>query len=150
MDNDQLNRDMVDRDMVVSAIDRHGYNAGVGVRGRKSMHLSFYCDVGVGRELYCTDSVDVACSGQWYLIAVNERGGEIIEKWQMPRDEVCGDRADRFLVAVLQELSSYFSLTSAVSVCLGIGALESRSYCLDVLRQKKSKAAKSLSRQSPA
>lgn len=126
-------RSEVDMGMVKHVAEDLGLNVNVAVRGRKSMSLSFNCDVG-GRT-FSDGYIDVSCTGEKYWIEVsNGVNDHEHEKWCMPRNEVSSDRADKFLIEVLKEYTSAgMNLKTAVSITLGIDGAASIGHTKSVL-----------------
>lgn len=123
----------VDLNLVQSAIDELGYDAGVAAKGKKSMIISFWC--GEDSDRWSDRSLSVICAGEKYCITFSEHGRPDV-KWCMPRSEVAGDRADKFLVEVLHESESE-GLKNALSVCLGIDPRASIGYTKEILAQRR-------------
>jgi hypothetical protein len=123
----------LDLDSVRAAIDSFDLNAAAYSKGRYSAGIKFF--VGEGRNEQWAAQIDVSCAGEGYWITVTtdqDRSGRG-EKWYMPRDEVCHDRADKFLINVLKNAKGNFGqLNMAVSVVLGIDSSASIGYTRDV------------------
>lgn len=121
----------LDRDAVMAVADELGLDVGVKIIGKYSMELNFPNPFGETRY------ISVGCAGEKYWIEV--AGGKETEKWCMPRDEVSGDRADKFLIEALRTYQSgdCSNLQTAVALCLGIGGLASIGYTKDILAKKR-------------
>lgn len=124
---------MVDVNFVKERAAELGFNVQVTAIGKFSARMTFVRRE--GKHLLCDDWVDVCASGDKYWIIVGDNNStNLPEKWCMPRAEVANDRADKFLVEVLQNYEG--SLDGAVAVLLGIGSIASRVHTKEVLKKR--------------
>lgn len=120
----------LDGDAVSAVADELGFDVRVYVRGKYSMGVDFLNDHGEYR------TIDVKCTGETYYITVED--GANFDKWFMPRDEVSGDRADKFLIEVLRTLDEANGrLIEAVDLCLGISGRASLSHTKYTLAERR-------------
>lgn len=120
----------LDGDGVIAAASELGFDVGVSVTGKYSMGMGFKTPFGENRY------IDVGCSGEKYWIEVVD--GKEKDKWCMPRNEVSGDRADKFLIEVLRTLQETSGLLEAVGICLGIGGQPSIGHTKAILAKRRS------------
>ena len=124
--------------MVLEIAEELDIEVVVSTSGKYSMSLSV-----IGYLGQINDTVQVNCSGNTYWIVY--QGHDLTKrplKWCMPRNEVAGDRADKFLVEVLKNYEEC-GIDGAIGQCLGINPLASIGYTRDVMykrRQDKEKA----------
>lgn len=123
----------LDKEIIFEAAEKAGVDVKVWIKGKSSMGLIFINNY--GGKTVDEDYVEVNCSGNTYWIEVGRNGStEHPEKWCMPRAEVSGDRADKFLVDVLRNIGEQSDLRAAVAIVLGIDSIASRGYTKDILK----------------
>lgn len=122
-------------DAVLEAAKKFAPDSRVRAKGKFS--AAVILPDGVGHDA----RISVDCVGEQYWISLEEDGAKFPIKWAMPRSEVKNDRADLFLIDVLETYgggdgNGEACLESAISVVLGISALASRGHCRDALQKK--------------
>lgn len=130
---------LLNRELVCAAAEKLGFDVNVWSKGKFSMGMAF-CSIASGRRL-AENYIEVICAGNTYWIEVGRQGStQHQEKWCMPRKEVCGDKADDFLVEILKNYECDCDLATTVSIVLGIDAVASRGYTREVLSKKRNSA----------